>query len=129
MCYSVQLMHNITTSYKPIFSMRCCDNCTPHLFPVENIVVPEMASLKCSKKPKVAPDKQNYIYDKLTEWRDDTLVDEYYGPNSALSKGTLLGDNIIEKLATCGKHVWDYLHLCQHIQWALGHDTTMDCPN
>ena len=109
--------------------MRCCDNCTPHLFPVEKAVVQKVAGLKRGKKRKVSKEEQNYIRDTLTEWRDDTLIDEYYGPNSALSGRTLLGDDIIEKLATCGERIWDYSHLRQHTRWALGHDTTMESPN
>jgi hypothetical protein len=63
------------------------------------------------------------------EWWDEVLVDEYYGSNNALSGRTLLGDDVIDKLATCGERIWDYSHLCQHTQWALGHDTTMESPN
>lgn len=57
------------------------------------------------------------------------MIDEYYGPNSALSGRTLLGDDIIKKLATCGERIWDYSHLRQHTRWALGHDTTTESPN
>jgi len=83
--------------------MRCCDNCTPHLFPVEKFVVQKEAGLKHSKKRKVTFEEQSYIRDKLTKWQDDTLIDDYYGSNSALSGRTLLGDDVIEKLATCGE--------------------------
>jgi hypothetical protein len=109
--------------------MRCCDNCTPHLFPVENAIVQKVPGLKRGKKRKVAQEEQSYIRDTLTEWRDDTLVDEYYGPNSALSGSTLLGEDVIEKLATCGERIWDYSHLRRHTRWALGHDTTTESPN
>ena len=109
--------------------MRCCDNCTPHLFPVKKVVVQKEAGLKRGKKRKVTREEQSYIRDKLTEWRDDTLIDEYYGSNSALSGRTLLGDDVIEKLATCGERIWDYLHLRRHTRWALGHDTTSESPN
>ena len=57
------------------------------------------------------------------------MVDEYYGPTSALSGRILLGDDIIEKLATCGEHIWDYSHLCRHVCWALGHDNASESPN
>ena len=109
--------------------MRCCDNCTPHLFPIEKVVVEKEPTLKRGKKRKVTDREQSYIHDRLTEWRDDTLVDEYYGPNTALSGRTILGDDIIEKLATCGERIWDYSHLRRHTRWALGHDTTLESPN
>ena len=52
--------------------MRCCDNCTPHLFPVEKAVVQKVAGLKRGKKRKVSKEEQIYIRDTLIEWRDDT---------------------------------------------------------
>ncbi len=53
-------------------------------------------------------------------WRETDLLEYNYPGLSSFSGRTLLGDNCIEKLVTCGELIDDYDHLQQHVRWALG---------
>jgi hypothetical protein len=50
------------------------------------------------------------------------LLDRFYGGTSIIAGATLLGDNIIEKLTTCGERVETREEFVQHARWPLGFD-------
>ena len=53
-------------------------------------------------------------------WRETNLLDSRYPGLSSMSGRTLLADDCIEKLATCGEIIEDYTQLRRHIRWVLG---------
>ena len=127
--HEVQLDFPTNTSFRPMIGMRCCDNCEPRLFPVERIEVQKAPGLKRGKKRKFSEEDEGRIRDCLLDWRDNTLLPKVYGPLTSLAGRTLLGDDVIEKLATCGEQIESYSQLRQHARWALGHDMATNDAN
>jgi len=109
--------------------MRCCDNCTPRLFPVEKVTVKTVVpGLRRGKKKAVTPKQEGYIHNKLKNWRDENLVDAYYGPLTSLSGATIMGDDVIQKLASCSERLENYSQVRRHVRWAVGYDQTSNTP-
>jgi hypothetical protein len=108
---------------------RCCDNCEPRLFPVEEVTVkPLVPGLKRGKKKGISEEGQSYIRKKLKIWRDETLLNEFYGDLTSISGATILADGVIERLATCGEHLETYSQVQQCVRWALGYDESKKLP-
>lgn len=127
--HKVQLDFPRNTSFQLMIGMRCCDNCEPRLFPVERIEVQKPPGLKRGKKRKISEVDEGHIRNCLLDWRDNTLLPKVYGPLTSLAGQTMLGDDIIEKLATCGEQIESYSQLRQHVRWALGHDMATNDAN
>ena len=109
--------------------MRCCDNCTPRVFPVEKVTVKAVVpGLRRGKKKPLAPGQEEYIRNKLKNWRDENLVDAYYGPLTSLSGATIMSDDVIQKLASCGERLENYSQVQRYVRWAVGYDHTSDMP-
>jgi hypothetical protein len=100
--------------------MRCCDNCEPRLFEVERITIDKTSTLKRGKKRKLLPGFDNAIWKDLSQWHENELLDRFYGGTSIIAGSTLLGDDVIEKLATCGERVETKEEFAQHARWAIG---------
>jgi len=100
--------------------MRCCDNCEPQLFEVEQITIDRALTLKRGKKRKLTPGFEDAIQNDLLQWREKELLDTFYGGTSIIAGSTLLGDDVIEKLATCGERMETPEEFVQHARWALG---------
>ena len=47
-------------------------------------------------------------------------MDRFYGGTTILAGSTLLGDDIIEKLATCGERIETMNDFAQHARWPIG---------
>jgi hypothetical protein len=109
-----------TTVFRPLPGMRCCDNCQPRLFEVERITVDRTLTLKRGKKRKLTPGFEDAIRRDLLQWREKVLLDHFYGGTSIIASSTLLGDDVIEKLAMCGERVETQEEFVQHARWALG---------
>ena len=107
----------------------CCDNCEPQLFPVEEVTVkPMVPGLKRGKKKGISEEKQGYLRNKLRKWQDDTLLDAFYGGLISISGATIIADDVIEKLATCGEHLESYSQVQRHVRWALGYNESTNMP-
>lgn len=63
------------------------------------------------------------------DWREDVLLPKVYGSLTSLSGRTLLGDDVVDKLATCSEQIEDYSQLRRHVYWAFGHDTATNDAN
>lgn len=125
----LQLEYGVNTTFKSIEGMRCCDNCTPRLFPVEKVTVKAVVpGLKRGKKKAVSPKQEGYIRNGLKNWRDETLVNAYYGTLTSFSGATIIGDDVIEKLASCGEQLVNYSQVRRHVRWAVGYDQTANTP-
>lgn len=127
--WSAQLIYGTTTLYQSHIGSQCCDNCSPDLFPVESINVSKTPGLKHRKKRKMPEEEQNYIWKKLTQWRDNQLVNLILGDQTSISADTIMDNDVIDRIAKCGKYLLDYPKLWRHSLWAFGHDTSMDGPN
>lgn len=125
----MQLEYGVNTTFKPIEGMRCCDNCTPRLFQVEKVIVKAVVpGMRRGKKKAVPLEQAGFIRNELKNWRDKTLVHAYYGALTSLSGATIIGDDVIEKLATCGERLENYLQARRHVRWAVGYDQTANTP-
>jgi hypothetical protein len=66
---------------------------------------------------------ENAIRDDLCDWRDKELLEIFYPGISMISGATLLGDDIVQKLATCGERIESAEDLARHVRWPIGIDT------
>ena len=64
------------------------------------------------------------IRNDLSQWREKELLDNFYGGTSIIAGSTLLGDDVIEKLATCGERVETWEEFAQNAHWAIGFNTS-----
>ena len=80
--------------------MRCCDDCEPRLFEVEQVTLEKGLTLKRGKKRRSSPALEDAVRNDLIKWHDNDLLDTFYGGTSIIAGATLLGDDVIEKLAT-----------------------------
>ena len=71
---------------------------------MEKIEVQKPLGLKHGKKRKFSEDEEGHIQDCLLDWHDNILLPKVYGPLTSLVGQTLLGNNIIDKLTTCGEN-------------------------
>lgn len=106
--------------FRPLPNMCCCDNCEPRLFEVERITIDKAPALKRGKKRKVSSAIENAVRDDLTLWRENELLDQFYGGTLIIAGSTLLGDDIIEKLAVCGERVETKEEFMRHARWPIG---------
>jgi hypothetical protein len=124
-----QLEYGVNTSFKQIEGMWCCDHCTPRLFPIEKVTVKAVVSgLRRGKKKAIPPEQEEYIINKLKHWRDETLVDAYYGHLTSLSGATIMGDDIVKKLASCGEWLENYSQVQRYVRWVVGYDEPSHTP-
>src|ERR1700683_732552 len=74
-----------TTVFRPLPGMRCCDNCEPRLFEVERITIDKTSTLKRGKKRKLLPGFDDAIRKDLSQWRENDLLDRFYGGTSIIA--------------------------------------------
>jgi hypothetical protein len=115
--------------YQPTPGTRCCDNCQPHLFVVEVVKSVNPPGLKRGKKKAMPEEDKEYIRNKLVYWRESVLLDQYYGDLTSISAGTLMSNEVVEKIVGCGERLRNYAELRRHVVWALIHDSDTDGPN
>ena len=82
---------------------------------MEAIELEKLAGLKRGKKRKVSEEQENAIRDGLIEWREDELLDKIYPGTSSISAQTVLGDDVIDKLASCGECVETQAEMRRHM--------------
>ena len=103
--------------------MRCCDNCEPRLFEVEQVTLEKGLTLKHGKKRRSSPALEDAVGNDLIKWRDNDLLDTFYGGTSIIAGAMLLGDDVIEKLVTCGERVETMEEFVQQARWPIGFNT------
>jgi hypothetical protein len=87
---------------------------------MEAIELEKLPGLKRGKKRKVSEEQENAIREGLIEWREDELLDKIYPGTNSISAQTVLGDEVIDKLASCGERIETQAEMRRHIQWAIG---------
>ena len=112
---AVQLIYPMTSSFQPLPNACCCDNCTPRLFPVEHIVVTKTPGLKRGKKKCIPEKQEKAIHDQLNDWREEELVEMAYPGVVSISGATVLGDDVVEKIAMCSECINTYSELRRHV--------------
>ena len=70
---------------------------------MEDVDVVKLPDLKHGNTKTMGEDRENVIHEVLMGWADNDLVEEYYRVGTTMSACMLLGNNIIEKFATCGE--------------------------
>jgi hypothetical protein len=65
---------------------------------------------------------QTALQVKLEEWRDEELIEAKYPGTTSISGATLLSNDVISKLSTCGTRVETKEHLRQQTRWFLAFD-------
>jgi hypothetical protein len=121
--FTVQLVYPETTLYQALPGARCCHVCTPRLFPLEVISIEKLPGLKRGKKRKLSEGQENAIREGLRDWREDVLLDAMYPGTSSISAETVLGNDVIEALATCGERIDSHAEMRRHVRWAMGYDS------
>lgn len=120
--FAVQLVYPTTTTYQSIPDARCCHVCEPRLFPMENIELEKLPGLKQENKRKVSEEQESAICNDLIAWQEDELLDKIYPGTSSISEETVLGDDVIEKLASYGERIETLTEMRRHVCWAIGFD-------
>ena len=89
---------------------------------MEVIELKKLPGLKRGKKRKVSEEQESAIREGLIDWREDELLDKIYPGTSSISAQTVLGDDVIEKLASCGERIETQAEMRRHVRWAIGFD-------
>ena len=121
---AVQLVYPETTLYQALPGACCCHVCTPRLFPLEVITIEKLPGLKRGKKRKLSEGQENAIREGLRDWREDVLLDVMYPGTTSISAETVLGNDVIESLATCGERIDSHAEMHRHVWWAMGYDSS-----
>ena len=50
------------------------------------------------------------------------MLDAMYPCTTSILAETVLGNDVIEGLATCGEWIDSLTEMCRHIRWAIGYD-------
>jgi hypothetical protein len=66
---------------------------------------------------------EDAVQNNLSQWRDNELLDHFYGSTSIIAGSALLGDDVIEKLAVCGERVETMEEFTRHARWPIGFNT------
>ncbi|KAF6745812.1 P-loop containing nucleoside triphosphate hydrolase protein [Ephemerocybe angulata] len=115
----VQLQYPATSTFRPDPSLLCCDVCDPDSFKVEDITLEKVKGLARGRKKQLpyAEELGKRIRTKLEAWHEDTLLQEYYGDSDmvSISGEALLGDDVISKIADCGKYLRTAEDLARHL--------------
>src|SRR5882762_9308408 len=109
---TVQLVYPETTLYQALPGACCCHICTPRLFPLEVITVKKLPGLKRGKKRKLSEDQEAAIREGLRDWWEEVLLDAMYPSTTSISAETVLGNDVIESLATCGERIDSHAEMC-----------------
>jgi hypothetical protein len=87
---------------------------------MEVIKLEKLPGLKQGKKWKVLEELMGVIHEGLTDWHEDELLDKIYPGTSSISAQTVLGDDVIDKLASCGEHIKTQAEMQKHVRWVMG---------
>jgi hypothetical protein len=95
---------------------------------MEVIELEKLPGLKRGKKRKVSEEQESAIRAGLVEWREDELLDKIYPETSSISAQMVLGDEVIDKLASCGERIETHAEMRRHVRWAIGFDENTGYP-
>lgn len=92
---------------------------------MEKIEVAKIQGLKRGKKRKLSEGDEQTIREELMDWREDVLLERIYPGTISILAETVLGDDVISKLASCGEQVESAQEMRRHMRWAIGFNEDM----
>lgn len=92
---------------------------------MEKIEVAKIQGLKRGKKRKLSEGDEQTIREELMDWREDVLLERIYPGTISILAETVLGDDVISKLASCGERVESAQEMRRHMRWAIGFNEDM----
>lgn len=102
---------------------RCCDVCHPDRFPVDDIRLDKAPGLTRGRKRVFPPTLADSIRTGLQSLREDVLFPVYHPTGSnIISPAVLLGDDVIDRVISCGKRLSTADDLSRNIRWFLAFD-------
>jgi len=108
--------------YQELPGACCCHICELQLFPMEVIELEKLPGLKQGNKWKVSEEQEDTIHEDLVEWHEDELLDKIYLGTDSISAQIVLGDDVIDKLVSCGEHIEMQAKMQRHVRWAISFD-------
>jgi len=102
---------------------RCCHVCHPDRFTIEDISVNKQPGLTRGRKRVFPPGLADSIRLKLQNWRDDILF-PMHNPSGSyiMTAEVLFGDEVIDRIISCGKRLENAHDLERNIRWYLAFD-------
>ncbi|KAJ7692229.1 P-loop containing nucleoside triphosphate hydrolase protein [Mycena rosella] len=100
---------------------RCCDNCTPALFPVETIKLTGGSQLKSGRRQhaKTSEEVATAVKETLLVLRNTIALREW--PDQLILTGkNLMSDLVVEALATRAREITSLEALNQAVRWIWG---------
>ena len=102
---------------------HCCDVCEPELFEIKDIIVRKAAGLIWGYKKILGDNLPKAIQHDLQDWHKTTLLFMYYPKEVTIASGaTLLSDNVIDCIVSCGIRLFSDTDLWQNLRWFLAFD-------
>lgn len=98
---------------------------------MEDIVLEKKPGLKRGRRATASKEFQAYATGRMDEWRE-RLVERLYPGVLSITAGSLLHDDIIDKLASQGKRISSATDLLTRVRWAFGmrsHEDLVPVPN
>ncbi|KAJ3518750.1 hypothetical protein NMY22_g13524 [Coprinellus aureogranulatus] len=122
-----QLTFGETTLFKGRAGLRCCDVCQPYDFPIPKVKVSKPPGLKRGRKRVLPEALSEKLGKELRAWRDSELFEMVYGAGSreslvVLPSSMVLGDDVIERVISCGIRIETEEDLRRNVRWHLGFD-------
>ncbi|KII91475.1 hypothetical protein PLICRDRAFT_696510 [Plicaturopsis crispa FD-325 SS-3] len=95
---------------------RCCDNCTPELFPVETVRVTGRHKLKTGRAGKTTEAVYNAVSEHLKPLREQIVSRDW--PNQHFLTGrVILDDDCIHRISTWAGCIMSLETLQDHVRW------------
>lgn len=104
--------------------LRCCNVHEPDAFALPKVVVERPVGLARGRKRKFPEALSEAIEEDLRDWREEELFELYYGEGSretvtTLPSSMIMGDDVIERIATSGRRILTPTDLAKVVRWAV----------
>ncbi|KAJ7688875.1 P-loop containing nucleoside triphosphate hydrolase protein [Mycena rosella] len=114
----VRVSSTVKLPYPAPVGARCCDNCTPALFPVETIKLTGGSQLKSGRRQraKTSEEVATAVKETLLVLRNTIALREW--PDQLILTGkNLMSDLVVEALATRAREITSLETLNQAVRW------------
>lgn len=120
-----RLIYKKNTLFKNVPGLRCCSNCHPDQFPMEEIELEKKPGLKRGRRTTVSEEFRKYVRERLRAWRS-ALLDRLYPEMSSVPTGMVMHNDVIDKLASQGKRISSAADLLSRVRWGFGIESVQD---
>lgn len=98
--------------------MRDCDNCTPDLFPLPNIVLTNKPrEIKRGARRKLRNEHALTVRQKLDDWREEVFKEYYSDMQFTFTPQCILSDDHLTTLSEFGFPLNSISDIADHIRW------------